>query len=158
MFLLMNIQVCKCTSAHTRNHFHLCISHVPSHFPLFKQDAFSEDSKNKSWFNKDNLTISLHDCLIYWLIVVSFLSMLRSSFGLSEQKCSSHARTTSGRFVRETTDRVSMILDHIRIAGLSSSPLGPAAQFIIPALCIPTGKPTPEHKLLSGTNPKTHGR
>lgn len=70
------------------NLIHLCIS-LPSCFPLLNK--IFKKSKNKSWFNKDNMTISLHNWLIYWSTNCYFLFFLiRSSFLLSEmfQSCS----------------------------------------------------------------------
>lgn len=61
------------------------LSLLPSRFPLLNKLS-TEKFKIKSWFNKDNITISLHNWLIYWLIVISFFSLLllRYSFGSSE--------------------------------------------------------------------------
>lgn len=60
------------------------------------------------------------------------------------------------------TDGIYGILDHIRIAGLSSAPHSPAAPPIIPSLSVHTVAPTPEHTAeynpLFGSNPKTRGR
>lgn len=115
--------------------------------------------ENKSWFNKDNMTISLQNWLIHWLIVIYFSIFFVDPVS-GCQKCSSHALalTTSGWLVREMMDRVYIILYHSRIAGLSSALFGRVSLLIIPTLSIPTVEPTPEHKLLFGINPKTHGR
>lgn len=86
-YLLTNKQRHSSWRAHT-NHIHLCSSLLPSRFPLPNM-IFADKFKNKSWFDKRNTTISLYNCLICWLIVISF-SLSRPTLPLSEmfQSCS----------------------------------------------------------------------
>lgn len=127
-------------------HIRRCSRFLPSRLPFFNK-ILTEKFKYKSWFNKDNVTISLQK-LVNLPTNCYFLFFPQIQFWVV-QKCSSRTPVQTAS---------AWLVGRIHIAGLSSTHLVPAAPSITLDPNVFMVASTAECHLHFGGNPETCGR